>query len=204
MIALFIIGGILLLIIFLLVSSVSVHIKHDEQTTVTVRYLFFKKSVSSDDENVSKSHKKRSEKQKPDYLKTLFKEKGAAAAVKELVSILKSCVKSLGSPIKHLRVPEFSLLISVATDDAAKTAVEYGAVCAAVFPCLNAARNIFKFGSSTAVSVESDFCSTESRIKLETVLKLRLVYLLCAAIKILFAVIKLKYKEAASASAKTR
>ena len=198
MIALYIIGGIVLLIIILLMSSVSLRCIFDDDITVKAGYLFVRKTVvPTPDKKHEKKKKTDTEPPKKNYIKQLIEEKGLAAALSELGTVAKVFLQKAGRAAKHIRVKKFDMLAVAASYDPAKTAVEYGALCAAVFPMLSGFQQLLKWNEkNTRVSVQSDFCSEKPTFFLDFKIKLRLWFILKAGIGVLWTLIKLKISKA--------
>ena len=151
MIALLIVLGILAGIALLLLSSVSFKICLDGDVQLIIRYLFIKKKVPYKPEKVKKAEMEdqkgtdRKPKKSEPYLKKSIREKGIAATVSELSDVLFAILKKLGNIIRHIRVRRFRLNITAAADDPAVTAIEYGSICAVVFPAVSVLKNSMKF-----------------------------------------------------------
>lgn len=200
MTALLIIGIVVFIVAFLLMCSVFVHIKYDGDTvSAQVKYLFFKVTFPKDEKQGKKKDGgtgKSPEKDKS-TVRRLIDEKGVAAAVSEIAEAVKAILGSIGFCAKHIRVKQFCLGIDVATDDPAKTAVAYGAVCAAVYPTLTFFYTRLKFSEGgTDVSVNSRFDFDKSDIRFEARVKLRLCFAVLALLKVLFVLIRQKVKTA--------
>lgn len=201
MTALLIIGIVVLIIAFLLLCSVSLHVKYDGEASAEIGYIFlsfsYPKKRKLKKQKISDEQKKEEDKpHKTGTVKKLIDEKGLSGAASELSEALRAIVGGLKTAARHLRVNKFDLFIKVASDDPAKTAVTYGAVCATVYPTLDFLYTHLKFSNNkTNVSVTSDFNSKESNIAFEGRLKLRLWFAALAAAKILAMIIKQKFKE---------
>lgn len=202
MTALIIISVIVILLVFLLLSSVSFCFEAEDKPLLKLRYLCLcKKFDLSENGEKDKKDKYKGKKSLKGFeghlepLKKMFAEKGVCGAVSELLSIAKSFLKSLGKAVKHIRVTRFSFFLSVASDDPAKTAVEYGTLCGIVFPTLEGAFELFKWNKDkTKVSVKSDFCSNEPSAYISVKAKIRVIFLLCAVVSALAAMVRLKLK----------
>lgn len=84
---------------------------------------------------------------------------------------------------RHLKVEEFRLRVLVASDDAAKTAMEYGAVCSAAHSIesfVTAAKR--KRAGKILVQVECDFLAEKPEIDAELCLSVRIWRLLVIAL----------------------
>ncbi len=203
MIALYIILGLAALITLLLFTDVHIKINVDEKILVKARFLFYKRTLIPKDPkkktrllllNVEQSDKKL----KSD-LRKLIDKLGFFGTVKELIEATVSLVKQGWGLARHLRVKRFDMTAVVASDDPSKTAVEYGGVCAVVYPLLSGLQSLMKWNNNkTHVDIYSDFTSSEPSLKIEAKLKLKLWYYIKAYIGLYWDLFKKKYDEAMS------
>lgn len=201
MIALYVILGIAAIITLLLLTDVHIKVSVDEKINIKARYLFYKRSLIPKDPkkktrllllNVEKS-----DKQLKSDLRKLVDKLGVLGTIKELFSATASLVKQGWGLAHHLRVKRFDMTTVIASDDPAKTAVEYGGVCAVLYPALAGLQNLMKWNNNkTTVNVFTDFCGTESSIKIEAKVKLKLWYYIKAYIGLYWDLFKKKYNEA--------
>ena len=199
MTALYIVLGILSGLVLLLLSSVSLKICIDDDIQLVLRYLFIRKKMPYKPEKIKTAEEKAEEesereaKKAEPYIKKSIKEKGIAATVSELSDVLRTVIGKLGKLAGHIRVRIFKLDITAATDDPAVTAIEYGGICAAVFPVISMLRNLLKFNDrGTEISIKSDFCGGKPDFRLDAKIKLRLWFILTAAVSILIKLVKIK------------
>lgn len=202
MTALYIIGSIAAIFVLLFLSSISVHCVIDDEINVKLGFLFFRKRFNPSDKQEDDSKKtEKSQTKNKNYVKRLIEEKGVASALSELLGIAKIILKKIGTAAGHIRVKRFDMLVTAASDDPAKTAVEYGTLCAAVFPALSFFQNLLKWNENkTHVSVKSDFCSDKSTLYIDMKLKLRLWFIAKAAVGVFWILIKQKLQEATANS----
>lgn len=202
MLVLYILAALIGIVLLLLFCSVSICAFVDDDFLLSIRFLFFKFNFP----NEKSKHKQKSKKtkQKEDTLpvekknpvKKMIEDKGFVTAVSEIMSIVKSVLNEFDKLLKHVRFRRFNLFINVANQDPALTAVEYGAVCAAVFPVVRIIEAKTQLDrKSTEVLVESDFVTAKSKIKFDVKVKFRLVFGVLAAINVLIQLVKLKLKQ---------
>lgn len=198
MIALYILSGVLVLCLLLLFSSVSLKALYTTDFLAEVKFWFVKFKFPKDKSNKkpkTQQKEKQSEK-KQNYISKLIEEKGILSAVNEIADIVKSICSEFGKLLKHIRVNKFSLAINVASDDPAVTAVEYGSICAVVYPMVRLIEANTKFNhKSTKVDVNSDFVSTSPSLDFDVEIKIRLVFILAAALKIFIKLVKNKMNQ---------
>ncbi len=204
MTALIIILSIIAFFALLLLIPLRVKITAQSELNITLSYLFLrfrlypqkkKKKQKPAKKAAEKSGKKPPEKdgeKKPGYIQKLFKEKGAAAAIREIADILKTVLKQFFKMLKHFKFNKFFLTVYVADSDAAKAAIEYGAVNAAVFPLLALA--------DTASGIKRKkvdiYCKFEGESSLSADIRFSLqpIFLLASALAALFKIIALNQK----------
>lgn len=102
--------------------------------------------------------------------------KKSVADIVDLVSTILEAVKSLFKSFgKHLRVCAVKMNITVASDNAADTAVIYGVVCQSVAYIMEILYNItnFKVKNGDSVSVVPDFTASKSTADIKISFRLR-------------------------------
>lgn len=148
-----------------------------------------KKKKKSDDTSEQKSSGK-----EDNFLKKTYKQKGLLGAIRYFSEILMLLLKKLWFVVKRLKFTRFKLHITVATDNAASTAIEYGSICSAVYPILAFLQTNADF-KSKEVNVCTDFDKTESTVTASISVTTRLIYFLIVAVSAIFEFIKLQHKE---------
>lgn len=145
-------AGIILFFIILFSIRLTVIIDYDEETVVTLKYLFIKIPIV-DTSKPPKEKKPKNKKKKEDsaetpsedkagnkkgngLLKQLYLDRGYDGLVKMLKAIGNSLSGFFGKLYKTLTVDEFYLTMITAGSDAADTALKHGKLCAWAFPIL--------------------------------------------------------------------
>lgn len=148
-------AGIILFFVILFSIRLTVIIDYDEETVVTLKYLFIKipivdtskppkekkpknKKKKEDSDETPSEDKAGTEKNKKGngLLKQLYLDQGYDGLVKMLKAIGNSLNGFFGKLYKTLTVDEFYLTMITAGSDAADTALKHGKLCAWVFPIL--------------------------------------------------------------------
>lgn len=201
MIALYIIGGIILLLLLLLILPVSADMRYKDKLTVSVIYGGIKVFDSSKpkeekpqmlEQSKNEQEKPTEEKQKKEnFITKIFNEKGKIEGIKFLSSLIKLAVSRIIWLIKKTKFRQFFIDISIASDDAANTAISYGVVCAAVYPIINLLDQNTDL-SVKKVNIYTDFDKLSPEIEAAISVKTRLIYAVIALISVLFAYFKLK------------
>ena len=194
MIFLIILGIILLIIAALLFMPVNIGISFKDDFHVKVKFFGIKlfDTLSDKGEKKIEKEKKKEEENKSSgetvkKAKSIFsklKEKyGFSMAIKELLSFFMKCFTHIKGLLRHIKIKKIRLNITVATSDAAKTAIEYGVVCTAVYPTLAFIDTIPNIGFKE-INVKSDFKSEEGGIDFSFDAKLQVFFALICAFKI--------------------
>lgn len=84
--------------------------------------------------------------------------------------------------------------LTVATDDAANTAIQYGSVCAVLYPVLSLLQSTVDL-KSKEVNINADFEKSKWEFKTSILVKAQLIYWIIAAIGTLKQYYKLQRKE---------
>lgn len=195
MTALIVILSIALLIALLLSTKVLLHIRYEESLTVYLRVLFVKirlypskkekkkhpHSMSKRKAQKIKDSLQKKPKEEPKKRKSKKKEKGKepkeAPDLISIISIITSFVKSfLRLFAGSVRIRSSRLHIVVAAEDAADTAIAYGALTQAInllFPMLDGIKTFKHLPRGKELSVRADFLSDTSKIDADVELYIR-------------------------------
>lgn len=120
--------------------------------------------------------KKKALEKKQQQDQTQSKGKLDVGAVIEILGVVRSLVTDLLSvSLSHFRLDLARLHVTVATEDAATTAIAYGAVCAALDSLLCALEPLKGFNAPKAkdLSVDYDFLSQQTKLDLKLVMSMR-------------------------------
>ena len=187
---LLIIGAILLFLLILLFLPVRLTVSYRERVALHLGVLFLsfrlypRRKKPKKQPRIAKKHKKAPKRAKKS-------QKAAAAAEPKPKPTLEEnlqLVRTLSAAVlrktgKHLRLRTARLHVSVATDDAAKTAVLYGAVSGAVALLLEGLSHVTRLRSAKeSVLVRADYLSERSAADVRLVFSLNLYGALCIAV----------------------
>lgn len=193
MTALYIIAGFVLVIAFIFFSSVSVEIIADDVFELKIRYLFYKKVVPIKLQKKKGENSQEKPKKKTSPIKKMIAEQGLKNTILELLEVVKVILQKLGSLAKHIRVKRFKLLITVSADDPAVTGFEYGAICAVVYPFVAMLKNLMAFNDNkTEILLNSDFETDLQEFEFYSKMKVRVWFVLVAAMGVLLKLINSK------------
>lgn len=196
MTALIVILSIALLIALLLSTKVLLHIRYEESLTVYLRVLFVKirlypsekekkkyphsmskRKAQKIKDSLKKKQKGEPKKKKKRKSKEKEKEPKEAPDLISILSIITSFVKSfLRLFAGSVRIRSSRLHIVVAAEDAADTAIAYGALTQAVnllFPMLDGIKTFKHLPRGKELSVRADFLSDTPKIDADVELYIR-------------------------------
>lgn len=187
-----IIGAFLLLVLLILFLPLSVMVDVEKQFFLKIKILGIKlyemkpdsdeKSPTKTAEEKTKTAKKTNENSATDVFVKIKKEQGFVAAVKSGMELASRMLSNVKRYLRHISIEKVKLDITIASDDAAKTAIEYGIVCQAVYP-VTAFLNSFANVKWKQIDVTSDFQSVKPSFGFAATVKMRIIYLIIIAIK---------------------
>lgn len=196
MIALWIILGVLLLIFLLLMIRVQVHFRYDGEPHLTMKVLFYKKTLIPSPPKHEKKKpapkKQKEPKEKPaeqpqekkqSYLAKIREKKGLSGLVSLLTSVARIAAGALKGLFSHIVIRKMDVGVALNSGNAADTAVTYGKLCSVIYPAVNVivAATVCK---SYNVSVEPVFdAEGDTEVSAEVSAYLRLIYAVHEAIK---------------------
>lgn len=133
MIWLYILLGLLALISWLFTRKIKICLGYCQKPFLSVKLLFIEFNVLENGEKASKSSKKEAKnKQKEAKKSKKDEEKDKQISVSFYIKLFTNAIKEIVSKLKkYLFLEKYILKIDLATDDAAKTALLYPAVCTA-------------------------------------------------------------------------
>lgn len=169
-----------------------------------------RKRLAKEAKAKEKKKRKAADKKKRKLDKKARKDAEKAGALKKESSSLLDNVNLITSLVevflkkffRHLKIKVARLNITVATEDAAKTAILYGAVSQAVsylIAILDAKSNL-KQARKAQFNVNADFCATKSSADVHLSFSIRVGQVLLIALAVLFRFIKHKLKSMDSAA----
>ena len=172
-ILLIILAALALIIIGILLFRVriSLHIKIGNETQ-TATYLFGKKLPQKG------------------TLQKIIKHLGFKGTVDFLFSPEVGFFKRLGYLLKKVVIKKFRLNVTVASDDAAETALLYGGVCGVLYPVVGFLETVMDFREDN-MKIVCDYESEKPKLDFFAEVNIRVVHLLIAVFKIIPDITKL-------------
>lgn len=227
MIGLIIAGSVILLLAFLLSLKLTLTVAYAGEVQLWARVLFVKikllparekrlprsmsaakakrlkkRRIKKLKKKIEKQRSKEEEKKKKKHDVAIGKEeeeKRSPQEILDIISLVCSLVtKVVGKFFRHLRIRLTRINIKIATEDAATTAVTYGAVTQAInilFPLLDRVKTV-RSSDVKNINICADFCSEEPEIDIEISFSIRVWQVLHIAIVALIQAIKYFFKSA--------
>ncbi len=179
---LYIFLGIILFLLFLLVMPLSVSATYENSAVVYIKYLFIKIRVYPKKEKKNKKEEAKAKESQKEISPPEKKQKlsDTIGQVKDLIS---TAAKSLKKLLKHIEIKRLNLNIQVGAQDAARTAIEYGAVSAVLYPLCNLLFCCFKVNEKKFhVDLKASFDLEKTHFSFDTEIGARLIFLIAIAI----------------------
>ena len=164
----YILLGIAIFIGLVLSLRVNLHIRYEDELKVYIKILFFKIEILPNTSKIFDGFKKN--KEKPTHIIKDIKDADTSSeSIVDKLNTIRDILSILSESFhKHLHVKLSKIHVRVATGEAAKTALLYGAISTAVACIIAVIDDItnLKPIKNSSVSVEPDFLSEKTKIKL--------------------------------------
>lgn len=138
MLWLYILLGVLLFILLILLIPIGIKLKYQNEPELSLYIGFVKLRLIPEKTKKPKKEKTKKKKEdktnEPEKKKNIIQKKGLSWFVNIIKKTAELACGVLKDFFKHILIKKFMLSITVASDDAAKTAVNYGYYCSAVYP----------------------------------------------------------------------
>lgn len=202
-ITLIILGAIISLLVLLCFLPLTVNLAFCDELILKIKYSGITVFDSEKRVNLKKGKKRKKQVEqkaedtapkKENFFKKTYKQKGLLGTVSYFSEILTLLLKKLWWVIKHFKFRKFRLNLSVATSDAADTAINYGKICSTVYPVISFLETNADF-KAKEININADFDKTDSEFQIWASVTTRVFFWLVAAIAVLFEFLKLQRKE---------
>lgn len=202
MIALIIIGAIVGLLLIAIFLPITIDVSYDSEFLIKIKYsgitVFDNKKSEKKQKNKykkqSKPNKKSAKTKKDNFFIRTYKQKGLMGTIKYFSTILKIVLKKLMWLLKKFKFRRFKFDLTVATSDAADTAIKYGEVCAATYPVFALIQSVADFKPKD-INISADFDKSKWEFKCETLVKTSAINWIIAGISVLIEIFKIQRKE---------
>lgn len=195
-----VLGAIIVVLITLLIIPVKLRVDYDKELTFTIKYLGFTLLDSEEEDKESKKVLKKVQSTAlptdKESIKSTYKQKGITGTIKYYGDVLLLILKRLRWIIRFVKIRKFVFDLSIASDNAADTAIEYGEVCCVIYPIISfiQTNTNFKFKTDN-INISPDFDSTDSKLKASVLVKAKLIICLIAIAGLLWDYTKKQRKE---------
>lgn len=184
MTAIWIVCGVFALLLLILILPLHLHASFDGQLSLRLRYLFFTYPLYPRPEKKKKKLKQKKVKKKKEIelsrTEEMLRSEGVAAVISYYIKLGQLIKTAAIGLLGTITVDKLKLNISVASDDAAQTAINYGRICAAIYPMhalIESSVNV----RSRSINITPDFLNSEDQVSGEIrlhVLPLRVLWIL--------------------------
>lgn len=193
MIGWLILGVVIAAVLLVLLSRLKIHLEIIKDTEPVVRVSFlginlyrFSEEKKSDEGDDSKKNndKKKDKLNLKKYIKTYDD-------VIELLHTVKNILVKFKMLLKNVVVKNTEMELIVVGNDAAATALLYGAACSAVYPIINLLSSCVTF-KPEKINLSAGFAEKEMKFALKTDFSIRIIHLLKFLISSVIEILKLK------------
>ena len=191
MIILYIFAVLIILFSVLLATNINFSVFIDENFDYTLKFGFINMLSSSTKNRLKQKNSKSEDSVNAGYFKRLVKEKGYSAAICQLISITKIIFTEIEYFFSKIKIRNFICRITVAEEDAAITAISYGAVSAAVYSLTGFLHSSLDFDIKE-ISIKENYDIKKGCFNLSFSAKMKVLYLLIIGIKLLIKFINKK------------
>lgn len=202
MIALIILGAIVGLLLILLFLPLTIDLSYGSEFLIKIKYsgiTIFDNKKGHKKEKAKTQKKKITSKQaesseKDNFFKKTYKQRGLMGTIHYFSVILKIVIKKIFWVAKRFKFRRFKFDLTVATQDAADTAVKYGEVCAVTYPVFSLLQSVTNF-KPQEVNISADFDKTKWEFKCAILVRTSVIYWIIAGISVLIEIFKIQRKE---------
>lgn len=206
MIALYIIFTVILLLALVMLLKLEFSLGYVDNPVLVLKVLFLrftlvpvkskkksKKPSKKPKEKTSVEKKKKSK--KPSAFKKMMDKKGLSGIVEMFCEFAKLATSTLKGIFENINITKFDVDITVASDNAADTALEYGKVCGVFYSAVSVVCSVTKCREYN-LNLTPDF-DDEAKGKISCDIKfyIRVFYVVKYALKALYKALVLRYKK---------
>lgn len=204
MTALIVISAIILFIAFLLFMPVVVYAEFQNELCLSIRWLFIKirllpekpkkekkkEKKKRSDESAKKKDGRKKDSENPGAIKKILKKTGVGGFIEIAAELAKIAGKGAMGIIRHIVISKLYVRIDCGGEDAAKTAVNYGYISAALYPSASVILGNVKKYRSADIQLYPDYDSQSSSVECNAVIKVKLWWIVLSAVKMLVKFLK--------------
>ena len=190
MLALIIIGSILGLLLLLLLIPLRLELIYNSDIRLRLeygwlRFKLFPRADKPKNKRVkqTKAEKKHTEKTpQPNFIKQLIDQQGYAGAFQTLKQYALIAFGAVESVAKHLVIAPFRLRLVMTGPDAADLAIQYGQLCAVLYPFLSFLQSRLRF-EDHKTDIRVDYLKKEPELYFYVKVRIRPLFVLTAALR---------------------
>lgn len=194
MTAIIVIGVILLILFALAITKISLYIAYDEKFKASVSVfgitLYSTERQGKPDTKV-KEQTANKNKKKDSIIKTIYEQKGLKYTIELASDLLRTVFGRLLWLVRRIKIRNFMLSLSVVGDDAADTAVKYGAICSVIYPLLAFLDTVLDF-KAKRIDVNADFEGKDIEFKISASIKAEIFVLAVLAVRCIKEYLRIK------------
>lgn len=192
MIALYILGGLAILILLIVFSSIKIVVEYEHELTVRAEFWCFRYTLIPMKEKLKKEQRKE---EKAEIIKEekSVKKKGFLDTVKDTIGTTKIILSKLEPVIKSIRIKPLYIYIGVGGDNAAFTAIATGTANAVVHPFVAWMSDNVEVKKADVAVIPNYNAKSEFHFK--TRIYIRINHIIAAAARILFTMAARKSKK---------
>ena len=187
MIFLYIFIGLIALLLLASFIPIRIYFSMEYDLSLKIRFLFLNLRILPSETNQEDSNEETKK-----GSKKIIGKGGLFDSINELFKLLKILFSKVLWIIKKTKIHKLKGIITVATEDAAKTGLEYGAICSLVYPALGFLGTLTDI-SPAEVEVKADFDSSDASISLDAECSLKLGFAVVAAFSVFWQYFKIKF-----------
>lgn len=183
MVVLYILIGLILVVAFAFFLPISVSLKYNKKLAYKVKIAGIKVYPNKSKKTKEQENTANTPKKQNSFFDSLKQKRGFVGAIKEIAVFVKDCVTPIKLFLRFVHFKNVRLYVGIVGEDAAKTAVDYGAACSAVYPALSFIEGIANV-SYKSVDVKADFEGKESEITFSLKIKSSVIFILIFLVRI--------------------
>ena len=181
MVALIIVLSVLALIILILLVPVGIRVEYEDDVAVLVRYLFFTfRMIPAKEKKPKKNAKSKSNttsEKSPSAIKRMIDENGLIDTLRRFRKLAGIALSKMKKLLSHVTVKPFCLSIRFCGEEPDQTAVNFGKLCAVLYPLLGIFETVMRV-KKRDVMVQPSFMHSETKIMFNACLWISPIFVL--------------------------
>lgn len=150
------------LFILIFISPIHVYVSFFDELSIKIRFWLFCFDLSKKETKVLKEKNIVPKKEKKNFFMDTLKKRGLSGFIDLLKGIVNTSSFALKKFLKKVKVDKFALKITVISEDPAATAINYGKICAVVYPLISSLRSFVRI-RDPQIEIKPDFKNVDSQ-----------------------------------------